>query len=154
MNAVHIPILLCVAYGVYTICAGVRAQLRRQVRVAVAATYALCFMLFIGMYASSYNDVISTTFRAGLREALAHAQSVRGSTPMHISDEGYGSQIYFFLEKPPLEELPDDITIGDLSDLPEDAVYVGTAEEVAELAGQGYELTRFDEWAVALPSPQ
>ena len=73
---------------------------------------------------------------------------------MHISDEGYGSQIYFFLEKPPLEELPDDITIGDLSDLPEDAVYVGTAEEVAELAGQGYELTRFDEWAVALPSPQ
>ena len=74
MNAVHIPILLCVAYGVYTICAGVRAQLlRRQVRVAVAATYALCFMLFIGMYASSYNDVISTTFRAGLREALAHA---------------------------------------------------------------------------------
>ena len=93
-------------------------------------------------------------FNAGLEESLDYAQSMRGDAPMHIDDEAYVSQIYLFLQKPPEEELPPDITVGDLSALPEGAAYVGPQAQVAALADQGYALKRFQEWAVALPSPQ
>lgn len=154
MNALHIPILLCVACGVYTLCTGVRALLRRRIRASVAAIYALCFALFVGLYALDYNERIAVPFNAGLEESLDYAQSMRGDAPMHIDDEAYVSQIYLFLQKPPEEELPPDITVGDLSALPEGAAYVGPQAQVAALADQGYALKRFQEWAVALPSPQ
>ena len=101
MNAVHIPILLCVACGVYTLCTGVRALLRRRIRASVAAIYALCFALFVGLYALDYNERIAVPFNAGLEESLDYAQSMRGDAPMHIDDEAYVSQIYLFLQKPP-----------------------------------------------------
>lgn len=151
MNALHIPILLCIAYGVYVICVGARTALRRQIRVGVALAYALCFAWFIYQYAFDYNDVIAERFHSGLRESLTCAQAERGAAPLHISREAYEPQVYLFLEKPPEEELPSDVTVGDLNSLPEGAAYVGEQEEVASLAEQGYRIEEFGEWAAALP---
>ena len=70
---------------------------------------------------------------------------------MYISDKAFSSQVYLFLEKPPEEGLPSDITVGDVDSLPEGAVYVGPKEDVAVLAEDGYTLERFSEWIVAVP---
>lgn len=151
MNALHIPILLCIAYGVYTACISVRASFRRQVRISITLLYGVCFLLFIGMYVKDYNAIIAQTFRDGLRESLVYAQAERGETPMYISDKAFSSQVYLFLEKPPEEGLPSDITVGDVDSLPEGAVYVGPKEDAAVLAEDGYTLERFSEWIVAVP---
>lgn len=153
MNAIHIPILLCIAYGLSVCCRrfGARAV------VAVALLYTVCFGLFCWQYATRYNAVIGTEFREGLRQAVAYAQSVRGDAPLHISQDAFFSQVLLFAEVPPEQfslETPnrmDDITIGPAVDAPQGAVYVGPLWEVAEYATRGYAVMPFAQWGVAAP---
>lgn len=153
MNAIHIPILLLIAYGLYLLC----QKFSTWAKASIVLLYGTFFALFSVQYFSVYNTTISTDFREGLRQSVVYAQTVREDAPLHISQDAYFSQVLLFAQVAPQEfSLSDpyhfsDISIGPAKDAPAGAVYVGPLWEVAEYANQGYAVTPFAQWGVAVP---
>ena len=153
MNAIHIPILLLIAYGLYLLC----QKFSTWAKASIVLLYGIFFALFSVQYFSVYNTTISTDFREGLRQSVVYAQAVREDAPLHISQDAYFSQVLLFAQVAPQEfSLSDpyhfsDISIGPAKDAPAGAVYVGPLWEVAEYANQGYAVTPFAQWGVAVP---
>lgn len=153
MNAIHIPILLFIAYGVYMLC----RKFPVWTKAAFILLYGISFILFLGQYFSSYNSVIGTDFREGLRQAVTYAQAVRGEAPLHVSQDAYFSQVLLFAEVPPQQfSLSEpyrfsDITIGPAREAPPGAVYVGPLWETAEYVNWNYTVIPFAQWGVAIP---
>lgn len=153
MNTIHIPILLFIAYGVYMLC----RKFPVWTKAAFILLYGISFIWFLWQYFSSYNSVIGTDFREGLRQAVTYAQAVRGGTPLHVSQDAYFSQVLLFAEVPPQQfSLSEpyhfsDITIGPAREALPGAVYVGSLWETAEYVNWNYTVIPFAQWGVAIP---
>lgn len=153
MNAIHIPILLCIAYGIYFLC----RNFGLWIKVLFCLLYGICFLLFGWQTVTTYNDAIRADFNEGLRQAVVYAQQVRGDLPVFVNGNAYYSQVLLFAEVPPSEFSHDDvrhfdgITMGYDSSSPYQAVYVIPFVQQESYAKQGYSITPFALWATAIP---
>lgn len=75
LNFLHMPVILCIVLGLAQTTAWMRGKLR-VISGAIAAAYAVSFVLFVGYYFTGYQERLGVSFDAGLDEAIAYAKTL------------------------------------------------------------------------------
>lgn len=88
LNMLHIPAIAFAGIGVYKICKVISMKLIYL----IVSIYLISFGMFEYSYYTSYNELISKEFNAGLTEAVEFAMNLTDNT-ICVTDKAYHSQV-------------------------------------------------------------
>ncbi len=78
INALFLPLVLCEAYGIYTVTEFIRAHkegIAKACSAALVAVYLFCLILFQRDYYTDYKELVGAYFAEGLEDCLQYAQA-------------------------------------------------------------------------------
>ncbi len=170
VNCLFIPLVLCEAYGIWSILSFLGSRLphlRRTVAVVLTGIYIICLAAFQYAYYTSYRDTVDAYFAKGVKEAVEFA--MENGDDIVIEKGAQWPRILLFsgttaseyLENVVYDEYPAPagFTKGDITfhtrinydDIKPDSVYIIYYTDIG-LFEENYELTQFGTyWYVAVP---
>lgn len=176
VDALFIPLLLCEAYGVYTVLEWVRRKKENLAKVltgALCTVYLVCLILFQKDYYTDYLEVADAYLAAGVKECVEYSLSACESTGLGTITVEQGAQwsrLLLFTEILPSDYLSTVEYDPDMYPAPASFTYKGirintrinyeaiSPESVyiiyytdVPLFEDDYRLTQYYDWYVAVP---
>lgn len=169
VNCLFIPLVICEAYGVYTVwqvLASRRIALARGAAAAVTAAFLLCLVFFQRDYYTQYRELSGAYFGAGVEQAVEYAMGQ--GRDIVVEKGAQWPRLLLFSETTPEEYLEsvkyakapapasfrnDNTTfhIGiDKKKVKKDSVYILYYTD-KQLFENGFHLKKFEDWYVAVP---
>jgi 4-amino-4-deoxy-L-arabinose transferase-like glycosyltransferase len=164
LNMLHIPAIAFAGIAIYKLC----NVISKRLLYVLAAIYLIGFGFFEYFYYTSYNELISKEFNAGLTEAVQYAMELTDGT-ICVTDKAYHSQV-MFASKIPTPEYLDTVVYTNypaiwletasfgqfeftgkeiLPALSEDKVYVWESTRKSYFEENGYQVSQFSYFIVA-----
>lgn len=176
VDALFIPLILCEAYGVYSVLAFVQARKQMLYKFftgVLIAAYSICLILFQRDYYTSYQKVADAYLAAGIKECVNYALEACEQTGLHTITVEQGAQwsrLLLFTEILPSDYLasveydpdmypaPASFTYNGIrintrinyDDISSNSIYIIYYTDVP-LFESNYTLIKFYDWYVAIP---
>lgn len=87
MNIVYYPIIILLGIGIYSVILAFKSQ---KIRIIIAGSYLLLFIMFVNTYFNSYQDTLGWYFNAGLQQSLDYADTLYPDKYYISQDVVYG----------------------------------------------------------------
>ena len=87
MNIVYYPIIILLGIGIYSVILAFKSQ---KIRIIIAGSYLLLFIMFVNTYFNSYQDTLGWYFNAGLQQSLDYADTLNPEKYYISQDVIYG----------------------------------------------------------------
>ena len=171
VNCLFIPLVLCEAYGVWTVFSFLSARsprLHRALTVVVTASYLICLAAFQHTYYTSYMETVNAYFADGVKEAIEYA--MEKGNDIYIEKGAQWPRVLLFSETTASQYLenvvydeypaPASFTKGDTTfhtridyeNIQPDSIYIIYYTDIP-LFEENYALTQFGTyWYVAEPA--
>ncbi|MCM1100335.1 MAG: glycosyltransferase family 39 protein [Clostridium sp.] len=174
INALYIPLVLCEGYGIWKtleIIGKRKALLAKGCAVLLTGVYLFLLAGFTADYYTEYREVVNAYFGEGIRECVDYAVAVCGETGLDtitVEKAAQWPRLLLYTETLPSEYLksvvydvppaPASFRTGDLmirtridyDRIDRESVYILYFID-REIFEQDFELTKFEDWYVAVP---
>ena len=168
-NSLYIPLILCEAYGIWTILNWIRnkkACIAQIVTIGLVGIYTVCLVLFQKDYYGDYRKLVSSYYHAGVKGAVEYAME-QGDEIM-VERGAQWPRVLFYSRTTPKQYLSSVVYStapepAEFSD-GENTFYINTNYEDIDMEKvyiiyfsqkepfeRNFELTQFEEWYVAVP---
>lgn len=165
LNMLHPVMFIFLAIAISVIC----QKWGKKVRNVLIMVYLVSFLLFEVFYFTVFQRQISDIQHAGLKEALTYAQEIcKEEESIYVTNSIRHSQVLFYLQYPTTDYLNSvewsteegvrEVVVHRFGpfcwdwneELAEEGVYVIVASDIETYQNKGYEVTLFDNCAVAV----
>ncbi len=169
INCLYIPLVLCEAYGVWSVLRWLKdkhAGIGQLVAGILAGIYLLCTVAFQRDYYGDYKELVNTYFHIGIKEAIEYA--MEQGDEIAVEKGAQWPRILFYSRTTPKEYLdsvvyaekpaPAQFSDGentfyintDYENIDKEKVYIIYFPDY-EIFGHDFNLTKFENWYVAVP---
>lgn len=174
INNLFIPLVLCEAYGIYTLLAFLKTKKKQLAYAAsgiLTAIYVFCLVLFQRDYYTDYKDLVNAYFHVGMEECVDYAleQCEQKGLSVITAEKGaqwprlllfsetlpseYFTAVEYDVAPAPAAFVTDGIRINtriNYDAISQESIYIIYYTD-KELFEDDFELTAFYDWYVAVP---